>query len=115
MANPPIEKSIVDAKIKQLRIPDIGKASIREIVALVNLIEEESGFKYIRMEMGVPGLPPAEIGTRAEIEALQRGVAAVYPMIDGIKPLKSEAARFVKKFLDIDVSLRCCIPSVGSM
>lgn len=115
MSNTTINKELVDSKIKQLRIPDIGKASIREIVGLVNLIEEETGFKYIRMEMGVPGLPPSEIGTKAEIEALQRGVAAIYPMIDGIKPIKTEAARFVKNFMDIDVSPRCCIPSVGSM
>jgi aspartate/methionine/tyrosine aminotransferase len=115
MLNSPLDKTIVDKKIKQLRIPEVGKASIREIVALVNLVEEETGVKYIRMEMGVPGLPPAKIGTEAEIEALQKGVGAIYPMVDGIKPLKEEAARFVKNFMNINVHPKGCIPTVGSM
>lgn len=67
------------------------------------------------MEMGVPGLPPAQVGVEAEIEALKRGVAAIYPMVDGIKPLKEEASRFMKNFLDIEVSPKGCIPTVGSM
>ena len=67
------------------------------------------------MEMGVPGLPPAEVGVNAEIEALKRGVASIYPMVDGIKPLKEEASKFVKNFMDIDVSANSCIPTVGSM
>lgn len=115
MIDSPFDKQLVDAKIKQLRIPDVGKASIREIVALVNLLEEETGKKFIRMEMGVPGLPPSEIGVKAEIDALKKGVAAVYPMVDGIKPLKEEASRFIKNFLDIDLAPKGCIPTVGSM
>lgn len=111
----PLNKAVVDSKIKELRIPDVGKASIREIVALVNLVEEETGVKFIRMEMGVPGLPPSQIGVNAEIEALKRGVAAIYPMMDGIKPLKEEASRFIKNFLDIDLAPKGCIATVGSM
>ncbi|TNF43419.1 MAG: pyridoxal phosphate-dependent aminotransferase, partial [Bacteroidetes bacterium] len=115
MSNSPINNAVVDAKIKQLRISDVGKASIREIVALVNLVEEETGVKYIRMEMGVPGLPPAKVGVDAEIEALKRGVASIYPIIDGIKPLKDQAALFVKNFMNIEVNPKGCIPTVGSM
>jgi len=115
MENTPLDKKVIDEKIKELRIADTGKASIREIVALVNLVEEATGDKFIRMEMGVPGLPPSQIGVDAEIDALRKGVAAIYPMVDGIKPLKNEAARFVKNFLNIGVSPAGCIPSVGSM
>jgi aspartate/methionine/tyrosine aminotransferase len=115
MSNSQLNKAVVDAKIKELRITDVGKASIREIVALVNLVEEETGVKYIRMEMGVPGLPPAKVGVNAEIEALKRGVASIYPIIDGIKPLKDQAALFVKNFMDVEVSAKGCIPTVGSM
>ena len=115
MNNSPLNKTVVDSKIAQLRIPDVGKASIREIVALVNLVEEETGIKYVRMEMGVPGLPPSQIGVDAEIEALKRGVAAIYPMMDGIKPLKEETSKFIKNFLDIDLAPQGCIATVGSM
>lgn len=115
MNNSPLNKAVVDSKIAELRIPDVGKASIREIVALVNMVEEETGTKYVRMEMGVPGLPPSQVGVNAEIEALKKGVAAIYPMMDGIKPLKEEASKFIKNFLDVDVAAKGCIATVGSM
>src|SRR5690554_6543531 len=115
MTNSPFSKEIIDRKVRELRITDAGKASIREIVALVNLVEEETGEKFVRMEMGVPGLPPSKIGVEAEIEALKRGVASIYPIIDGIKPLKEEASLFAKNFLDISISPKGCIPTVGSL
>jgi len=111
----PIDFKIVTDKIQELNVPVVGKATIREIKRLVDNIESASGKKFIRMEMGVPGLPPAQIGTDAEIAALQRGVAAIYPDIDGIPPLKKEVSLFVKNFLDIDVDPAGCIPTVGSM
>jgi aspartate/methionine/tyrosine aminotransferase len=94
---------------------NIGRATIREIKRLVSNIEQETGEKFVRMEMGVPGLVPPEIGINAEIDALRKGVAAIYVDIDGITPLKKEIARFVKLFLDIEVSADNCIPTVGSM
>jgi len=111
----PIDFEIVTEKIKELNVPVVGKATIREIKRLVDNIESASGKKFIRMEMGVPGLPPAKVGTDAEIDALLRGVAAIYPDIDGIPPLKKEVSLFVKNFLDIDVDPAGCIPTVGSM
>ncbi|WP_297095396.1 pyridoxal phosphate-dependent aminotransferase [uncultured Draconibacterium sp.] len=115
MNNSPLDKKLVEEKIAQLRIPDIGKASIREVVALVNLVEEASDFKYVRMEMGVPGLPPAKVGVEAEKDALDRGVSAIYPMVDGIKPVKEESSKFIKNFLNVDVAPAGCIPTTGSM
>ncbi|TDN96339.1 aminotransferase class I/II-fold pyridoxal phosphate-dependent enzyme [Sunxiuqinia elliptica] len=115
MKKTPIDQQLVDQNIAKLKIDHIGQASIREIVALVNLIEEGGSDKFVRMEMGVPGLPPAAVGTKAEIEALESGVASKYPMMDGIKPLKQEAARFVKSFMNVDVDPAGCIPTVGSM
>jgi aspartate/methionine/tyrosine aminotransferase len=115
MNSTPVSQEIVKKYIDQLHIKDTGKASIREIVALINLIEAESKVKFIRMEMGVPGLPAAQVGVDAEIKALQSGVASVYPMMDGIKPLKYEASRFIKMFMNIDVEPASCIPTSGAM
>lgn len=115
MSNTPVSKEIVKKYLEQLRIADPGKASIREIVALINFIEAESKVRFIRMEMGVPGLPPAQVGVEAEIKALQAGVASVYPMMDGIKPLKEEASRFIKLFMNVDVAPVSCIPTSGAM
>ena len=115
MKDTPMNAEIVSRHIKESKIRNIGAASIREIKRLINGIEMETGEKFVRMEMGVPGLPPAEIGVQAEIEALQRGVAAVYPDIEGTPLLKKEASRFARLFLDIDVDEANCVPTVGSM
>ena len=111
----PIDSEIVEHKIEELNVPEIGDASIREIVQLVSSIEAVTGDRYIRMEMGIPGLPPAKVGVEAEIEALRNNVASAYPCIDGIEPLKDETSRFVKLFMNISVKPQWCIPTVGSM
>ncbi|MFW5759218.1 MAG: aminotransferase class I/II-fold pyridoxal phosphate-dependent enzyme, partial [Bacteroidota bacterium] len=115
MKDTPIPYEIVKEKIKASGLESVGKATIREIVKLVNEIESATGQKYIRMEMGVPGLKPAKVGVEAEVKALQDGVAQKYPMIDGVPSLKKEISRFVKNFINIDVDEKCCIPTVGSM
>ena len=115
MKDTPINYEVVSKKIRASRIDNIGKASIREIKKLIDDIEKETGERFVRMEMGIPGLPAAQAGVQAEIEALKKGVANTYPDIQGILQLKKEASRFVKLFLDIDVNLEGCIPTVGSM
>jgi aspartate/methionine/tyrosine aminotransferase len=115
MKDTPIRNELVKQKIEEMNLPSVGKASIREIKRLVDNIEKATGDKFIRMEMGIPGLPPAQVGVQGEIEALQKGVAAIYPDIDGVATLKPEISRFVKNFLDVDVHPAGCIPTVGSM
>ncbi|MBR4712638.1 MAG: pyridoxal phosphate-dependent aminotransferase [Paludibacteraceae bacterium] len=110
-----IDKSIVKSVIEEMHLPDFNKATIREIVAIANKVEALTGEKYVRMEMGVPGLAPDAIGTAAEIEALKRGVASKYPMLDGHPDLKKEASRFIKAFIDVDVKPEGCVPTSGSM
>lgn len=115
MKDTPIDFQTVKQKIKETGLPRIGKGTIREIVRLVNQIEASTGEEFIRMEMGVPGLDPLPLGVEAEINALRRGVASKYPMIEGIPELKEEMSRFMKLFLNIDVNPEGCIPTVGSM
>jgi len=115
MRNTPIPYDIVKQKIAESGLQKIGRSTIREIVRLVNEIELSTGLKYIRMEMGVPGLEPAAVGIEAEIQALRNGVASKYPMIDGIPSLKKEISRLVKNFINIEVDEKSCIPTVGSM
>ena len=110
-----IDSKIIDEVAKELEIKDIASASIRQIGAIVRTVEQRTGVEYVHFEMGIPGLPPSQIGVRAECNALQQGVASQYPIIDGIQPLKEEASRFVKAFLDTDVKPAGCIPTVGSM
>ncbi len=115
MQNTPINSEVVKAQLAAFNLTDMDKASIREVVEVVNRIEAETGQKFVRMEMGVPGLPAAKVGVDAEIEALRNGVASIYPNINGIPPLKTEAARFVKNFMNIEVKPENCVPTTGSM
>jgi aspartate/methionine/tyrosine aminotransferase len=111
----PLSSELVKTLAESIDVPTLGSSSIREIVHLVNLIEEKTNVQFIRMEMGVPGLPTPSIAIDAEIAALNMGVAANYPDISGIKSLKEEASRFIKLFLDINIVPQGCIPTVGSM
>ena len=113
--NTPVNYQIVSQKIKDSKLDSPGRASIREMKKLIDDIEIATGERFVRMEMGVPGLPPSKIGVEAEIEALKKGVASIYPDIYGIAPLKTETSRFVKLFMDIDVNPEGCIPTGGSM
>jgi aspartate/methionine/tyrosine aminotransferase len=111
----PISSELINKMALSHGIPSPGKASIREITHLVNLLEKETGIDFVRMEMGVPGLKTPSVGVEAEISALKRGVSAVYPDISGIPTLKEETSRFIRLFLNIDIKPGGCIPTVGSM
>jgi aspartate/methionine/tyrosine aminotransferase len=113
--NSPIPGTIVREKIRASKLACVGLASIRELNRLVGEIEVASGQRFIRMEMGIPGLAPPEIAVQGEIDALRRGVGAIYPPFDGIPDLKREISRFIKLFLDTDVQPVHCLPTVGSM
>ena len=63
--------------MNETRIGDLGVASIREIKRLVDLIEADTGQRYVRMEMGIPGLPPVRIGIEEEKEALETAMSEV--------------------------------------
>ncbi|WP_054716270.1 aminotransferase class I/II-fold pyridoxal phosphate-dependent enzyme [Marinifilum fragile] len=115
MKNTPINKEVVDKQLAYCGINNMAEATIRDVVRVVNLIQEESGEKFIRMEMGVPGLKPAKVGIEAEKKALEEGAASAYPMLEGVKALKEEGSRFVKNFMNIDIKSDGIVPTVGSM
>jgi aspartate/methionine/tyrosine aminotransferase len=115
MKDTPINYELVNETIRKSGLPKVGNASIREIKKLIDQLEKATGERYVRMEMGIPGLPPTQIGVEAQKAALDSGVAAIYPDIFGIAPLKGEISKFVKNFMNIDVSPEGCLPTVGSM
>lgn len=115
MAQTVIPKELVDRIVSENNLSNVGRASIREVKKLINDIEAASGTRFIRMEMGIPGLPACQIGIEAEIKALRNGVASIYPDVYGIPELKKEISRFVKNFLNISVCPESCLPTVGSM
>ena len=111
----PIKKEIVDQLISELGIQDFAKATIREVKQVAARAEKASGVEFIKMEMGIPGLPAAQVGVDAQIKALQDGIAHSYPDIQGAPVLKQEASRFVKAFIGVDIAPEGCVPVSGSM
>ena len=111
----PIKKELVDKLISDLGITDFAKATIREVKQVAAKAEKESGVEFIKMEMGIPGLPAAQVGVDAQVRALQDGIAHSYPDIQGYPELKKEASRFVKAFIGVDVAAEGCVPVTGSM
>ena len=73
MKNTPIDKVLVDNTIRSLGIQDFEKATIREVKSVAASVEKESGVEFIKLEMGIPGLPASEVGVKAQIEALKNG------------------------------------------
>lgn len=115
MKNTPVDYQIAQQVIEAFGLPDFGKATIREIVAISHQIEDKTGTEFIHMEMGVPGLKPAQVGVEAEINALKNGIASIYPDINGLPELKKEASRFIKAFINVDLAPEGCVPVTGSM
>ena len=115
MKKTPIDPELVNKVLADNGIKEVGKASIREIKRLINDIENASGIKFVRMEMGIPGIPACKVGVEAQIKALQDGIATIYPDLDGTPELKKESSRFIKNFIDLDISPESCFPTVGSM
>ena len=111
----PIDKSLIDNAIRDYGIQDFAKATIREVKAIAAFAEKESGVEFIKMEMGIPGLPAAKTGVEAQVKALQEGIANSYPDIQGYPELKRQASRFVKAFIGVDINPEGCVPTVGSM
>ena len=115
MKKTPVDYQTAQKVIASYGLPDFGRATIREVVAISTQLEQETNTEFIHMEMGVPGLKAAQVGVDAEINALKNGIASIYPNINGIPEVKNEASRFIKAFIDIDIAPEGCVPVTGSM
>jgi aspartate/methionine/tyrosine aminotransferase len=96
-------------------VADLSHATIGETLLVAQYLEQKTGLPFIRMDQGSPGLPINNYGTQAEKAALDKGANNQYPAAAGVPELKYEAARFVKAFLNVDISARACVPTVGSV
>ena len=108
-------EELVNKAVSDLHVADLSKATIGEVLLVAQYLEKETGIPFIRMDQGSPGLPVNAYGVEAEKTALDRGVGSQYPAAAGVPELKHEASRFVKAFMDIDISARSCVPTVGSV
>lgn len=108
-------EELVEQATRELHVADLANATIGEVLLVAQYLEQKTGIPFIRMDQGSPGLPVNRYGVKAEKQALDRGVGSQYPAAAGVPELKHEASKFVKAFLDVDVSPRSCVPTVGSV
>ena len=108
-------EELVAQAVKELNIACLSQATIGEVLLVAQYLEKATGIPFVRMDQGSPGLPVNKLGVEAEKAALDRGVGSQYPAAAGVPELKDAASRFVKAFLNVDVSARSCVPTVGSV
>ena len=114
MGNIPIPRQTIESLLAQTGF-DSERLAIREVNRLATLLEEETGIQFVRMEFGVPNIPPPKQAAEAEREALADGAHGTYPPFDGIPRLKRAGTRFLKAFLDLDAPAECIVATCGSM
>ena len=112
----PLDSTILDRYIKNNNLV-LNTISIRELNQLVDDLSKSSKIKFFRFEFGIPGLKPNRIGVKEEISILQNNLysSSTYPPFDGIPRIKHATSTFCKKFMNIDVEPKNCIPTVGAM
>lgn len=108
-------EDLVASVAREMKVADLQNATIGDILLVASRLEELTGIPFIRMDQGSPGLPANRIGIEAEKAALDKGLGAQYPAATGVPELKEAASRFVKAFINIDISPRACLPTTGSV
>ena len=108
-------EELVEQAVRELHVADLQNATIGDVLLVAQYLENKTGIPFIRMDQGSPGLPVNQAGVEAEKAALDRGVGSQYPAAAGVPELKQEASRFIKAFMNVEVSPRSCVPTVGSV
>ena len=110
-----IDRALIESAMQKLEVSSFEDLSIRQLVSLVKTFEQQTGQEFIHFEIGVPGLPASQVGIDAQKAALDRGVASVYPSLEGEPALKEAASKFVRAIIGANIAPAHCIPTVGSM
>ena len=97
----PFDRSCLRSALERMDIADIAQATIRQSGDIARILENETETEFLHLEMGVPGLPPEQVGVEAECKALRQGVASQYPSMSGIPELKEQASRFILSLIHI--------------
>lgn len=108
-------EELVEEAARVSHVADLSHATIGETLLVAQYLEQKTGIPFIRMDQGSPGLPINKYGVEAEKRALDSGIGSQYPAAAGVKELKEAASEFVKAFINVDISSRACLPTVGSV
>lgn len=107
-------EELLDEACRHCHVTDITSATIGETLLVAQYMAGKTGIPFIHMDQGSPGLPANRYGVEAEKAALDRGVGSQYPAAAGVKEVKEAASKFIKAFINIDISPRSCVSTTGS-
>lgn len=96
-------------------VKNLSSATIGETLLVAQYLQKSTGIPVIRMDQGSPGLPVNRYGVEEEKRALDSGIGSQYPAAAGVPELKDAASRFIKAFLDVELSPQGCVPVTGSV
>ncbi len=108
-------EELVAQAARENHVADLSHATIGETLLVAQYLEAKTGIPFIRMDQGSPGLPINKYGVEAEKRALDSGIGSQYPAAAGVPELKAAASEFVKAFINVEISPRACVPTVGSV
>ena len=108
-------EELVEEAARVNHVADLSHATIGETLLVAQYLEKKTGIPFIRMDQGSPGLPANRYGIEAEKRALDSGIGSQYPAAAGVPELKEAGSEFVKAFINVDISPRSCVPTVGSV
>ena len=108
-------EELLQEACRECSVANLSTATIGEMLLVSKYLEEKTGITVIHMDQGSPGLPINRYGVEAEKQALDSGTGSQYPAAAGVPELKKAASRFIKAFIDIDLSPRGCVPTTGSV
>jgi aspartate/methionine/tyrosine aminotransferase len=111
----PVNKDTLQRAKERLGIVNLSTTTIHRVCALAAALEAETGEQFVHLELSNPAMPASTVGVSAECTALRRGVAGIYPNIDGLPTLKEAAERFFRLFFNISVPRHSFVPVAGSI
>lgn len=98
-----------------LREYDLGKITIRQVSEICQRAKVNKGIEYVRMDMGVPGLPTPRVGQEAVRRAIEQNGLCSYQHFQGIEGLRDAGARFFNTFCNTDVDSSRIVVTNGAM
>jgi len=105
----------IEEACKAQNVSNLSSATIGEVLLVAQYLEKKTDIPFLRMDQGSPGLPINRYGVEAEKRALDAGLGCQYPAAAGVTELKEAASRFIKAFIDINISPLSCIPTTGAV
>jgi aspartate/methionine/tyrosine aminotransferase len=105
---------IVEQALRQAGI-DFQQLDIQELWKQIDDLEKKLGLKYVRMDFGVPGLPPPQGALWTQLQVIANEAAPkTYPPAAGLNELKLATSEFLKHFLKLEVDAEYCLPTCGA-